>query len=897
MLEKSLPKSWFKPRVTLEQIQKHFEAGKKVIRIASGFFTVRGWNLIRGSTKGKQVKILVGIAEPGEDRARAALVSEIMHDLATGLEVDRRQAVAELVERIESNRFQMVDARATDHHGKLYLVDKCVAIVTSANTTGKGFIEQIEAGNLLTDKAEVKSLVQQFDEYFIQAKDLTDELLTALRRWLQMASPWDVYLKTLLALEDLKPTRRSYKTPTTYQVDMIAQALRHIRRYSGAMVVASTGLGKTVVGTHIALQLFEANEITNVMVIAPKAVKQLWKAELRDAGIPNDFFVQQSFDKENPRQDTSILEFETIAEKNVSEQWLIIIDESHFFRNRFNSKNRRERRAFARILSMVKNKNCKVLLLTGSPYSTDIENLNNQLLLLPHTAESRALFEEWVPNSRAWYVNDTDEFIHLDVVSQLTTPYVAKHYGQRDNSGLFIAYGNSKRYIPDITLHRIDFPLLLESDITRAMSERCFTLDSEWILISTSAERQVRIAWSSSPWELRDVLQSIIDGSYNGTFLLSKKSQRAICEPILQKLNQMNFMDDIKLTSLCSFLQELNGNKVIIFCERLATVAYLVEALSVLMPNLKIFGTIVEREPGSYDTKPESHIIQAIERFAPVANHARKSDVDAIDVFISTDAFGVGINLQDAPVVINYDIAWTPIDPTQRAGRVLRPWISPRTVQLYTFVPTLTLQSPVGRELAGIRRRWESLMTRHAESQKLIELPVLPSSERQDIYMLDVTTKAVMVKSSPLNLDALADQDISPYFQHSSVMQVHREYATQIPNDIISAKVYPGQNTKIYVLLKYESEYYWAVYEVETNKLLDFTAVQILDLIHSRMDEERAYVEPNLIEALAENCIRKWCVQRGLDSQNVIRECTLYLKPQSEADEITTLSKPHSTTS
>jgi superfamily II DNA or RNA helicase len=48
--------------------------------------------------------------------------------------------------------------------------------------------------------------------------------------------------------------------------------------------------------------------------------------------------------------------------------------------------------------------------------------------------------------------------------------------------------------------------------------------------------------------------------------------------------------------------------------------------------------------------------------------------------------------MQVASVVINYDIDWTPLT-VQRAGRILRFYPEPRTVQLYTFVPVLTNQT------------------------------------------------------------------------------------------------------------------------------------------------------------------------------------------------------------
>ena len=112
--------------------------------------------LIRRYTTGKKTYLLVGLdSNPGEQRARMALIQEIMRDLRTGLDRDRRKSVRDLVKKIESNQFEIVDARAKDHHNKLYISDERAAIQTSSNLTGKGFIEQVEGGNIITKKAEV----------------------------------------------------------------------------------------------------------------------------------------------------------------------------------------------------------------------------------------------------------------------------------------------------------------------------------------------------------------------------------------------------------------------------------------------------------------------------------------------------------------------------------------------------------------------------------------------------------------------------------------------------------------------------------------------------------------------------------------------------------------------
>ncbi|MGD1717405.1 helicase-related protein [Hydrocoleum sp. CS-953] len=60
-----------------------------------------------------------------------------------------------------------------------------------------------------------------------------------------------------------------------------------------------------------------------------------------------------------------------------------------------------------------------------------------------------------------------------------------------------------------------------------------------------------------------------------------------------------------------------------------------------------------------------------INQFAPIANKKTNQYSETYDIFISTDTHGVGVNMQDASVVINYDIDWITIKPAQRAGIIL----------------------------------------------------------------------------------------------------------------------------------------------------------------------------------------------------------------------------------
>jgi SNF2 family DNA or RNA helicase len=63
-------------------------------------------------------------------------------------------------------------------------------------------------------------------------------------------------------------------------------------------------------------------------------------------------------------------------------------------------------------------------------------------------------------------------------------------------------------------------------------------------------------------------------------------------------------------------------------------------------------------------------------------------------VFLSTDAGGVGLNLQSGSVVINMDIPWNPAVLEQRIGRVHRLGQS-RTVRIINFVTSSSIEERI----------------------------------------------------------------------------------------------------------------------------------------------------------------------------------------------------------
>jgi hypothetical protein len=99
-----------------------------------------------------------------------------------------------------------------------------------------------------------------------------------------------------------------------------------------------------------------------------------------------------------------------------------------------------------------------------------------------------------------------------------------------------------------------------------------------------------------------------------------------------------------------------------------------------------------------------------VERFAPIANHARvPSTVETVRLLIATDVLAEGMNLQDAAVMISYDLPWNPVRLAQRIGRIDRLGSPHATIRAVAFAPDrgvdelLGLMKRIRRKLRHIR--------------------------------------------------------------------------------------------------------------------------------------------------------------------------------------------------
>ena len=133
---------------------------------------------------------------------------------------------------------------------------------------------------------------------------------------------------------------------------------------------------------------------------------------------------------------------------------------------------------------------------------------------------------------------------------------------------------------------------------------------------------------------------------------------------ILNECGKWEMAKDAKLMAMVDLLTQKHPNeKILIFTQFADTVHYLTS-------QLQACGlTAVEGITGDSEDPTATAW-----RFSPVSNGKRRQvqPEEEIRILIATDVLSEGQNLQDAAIVVNYDLPWAIIRLIQRAGRVDR---------------------------------------------------------------------------------------------------------------------------------------------------------------------------------------------------------------------------------
>jgi len=217
--------------------------------------------------------------------------------------------------------------------------------------------------------------------------------------------------------------------------------------------------------------------------------------------------------------------------------------------------------------------------------------------------------------------------------------------------------------------------------------------DSEVQALIEKYKKENKVTYKSGAFRVKKLLEDL---EHDVKIL---ESMQEALEPLKRKLEE-NPEKDPKLRKLAEEIVKLRreGKKVLVFSEFEETVQWVYHGLTKILPS--DMTQIME-----YVTSNTKGIANKIRRFAPRSNGYREiEESQELHILIATDILSEGLNLQDANVVINYDLHWTPIKLIQRIGRVDRIGTEHDEILVYNFFPERKLEENLGL-LQKVERR------------------------------------------------------------------------------------------------------------------------------------------------------------------------------------------------
>ncbi len=798
-----------------------------------GYFRLSGWQHLDtyidkfSGGDGNCCRLLIGISEttPIDNQTaiqyKRKLAAEFREQLAQTIPTNQQEAtLRRLVQQLQKQKVIIKLFLSSPLHAKLYLLfreDKfspVIGYLGSSNLTYAGLSGQ---GELNVDVIEGDAC-QKLSDWF-EARwqdrwclDISKQLIEIIEQsWAreELIPPYHIYLKMAYhlsqearaGLNEFTVPREFGKKLFDYQAAAVRLAARHLNQRGGVLIGDVVGLGKTLMATALA-KIFENVYRLETLIICPKNLVDMWKTGYCDKYLKMATVLPVTMVKK-------------LA--NLKRYHLVIIDESHNLRNRNGQR-------YKAIRDYIDRNDCKVVLLSATPYNKTYLDLANQLrLFIPEDKKLSVSPEKLIAESggiqvftsknqcnphslaayeKSEYPEDWRKLMRLYMVRR-TRSFIQENYALTENGRKYLQLENGERaYFPTrlpktasfqideqyqklyseevvnkiakLNLPRYGLGKYLEpkvetskqeeqitKDLSRAgkrligfcrtnlfkrleSSGEVFILSLERLIMRNSIYLYALQNDKEVPIGTQDLLsfdsrfndydeESVtnerfktlaefqksaaeIYAIYNSkekkrfkwlaancfTSELSKQLQtdsEALLE-ILNDCGNWQAEQDEKLNSLEEILIKTHPNeKIIIFTQFSDTALYLYKQLcarGITQIDVATGGSANPTELAG--------------RFSPVSNEKKIKAENEIRLLIATDVLSEGQNLQDAAIVVNYDLPWAIIRLIQRVGRIDRIGQRAHEIICYSFLPAEGIE-----KIINLRSRLKHRLSENAE--------------------------------------------------------------------------------------------------------------------------------------------------------------------------------------
>ena len=457
-------------------------------------------------------------------------------------------------------------------------------------------------------------------------------------------------------LEQMRKGSRSLDVISTRLYPFQESGAMHLAFSRRTLLADDMGLGKTVQAIAASALLKELRGIQRVLIICPASLKHQWSREIRRfTSLPVNIVEGGLMKRRQLYGDPAfftILNYE-IVRQDIKEiehlrPDLIILDEAQRIKN--------WRTKTATTVKRLQSRYAFVL--TGTP----LENRLDELYSIFQFIDPRIL-------GPLWHFND--RFFHLE--ERRSGTYKVLGYRNLDELRGIIAPYTLRRTREEVLQ---DLPSRIDNNFFVEMTPAQIEAYKEYreTVARLAAKARKRLL---TPKEQRILLNSLVKMRIicNALALHDKKIPLSESEKTAPKLRELSQILSDQIIE--------DGKKAIVFSQW-------AEMLKLVEPVLKRLGLGYVKLTGEVPSAKRGDLIRCF-----------FEDPDC-RVFLSTDAGGLGLNLQAASLVINLDLPWNPAVLEQRIGRAHRHG-QKRSVQVVNLVAQGTIEERMLDTLAGKR--------------------------------------------------------------------------------------------------------------------------------------------------------------------------------------------------
>lgn len=230
--------------------------------------------------------------------------------------------------------------------------------------------------------------------------DVTDEVIAGIAEAYRENSPEYLYFFTLYNIfaeffadisEDHLPNEdtgfkesKIWKSLYNFQRDAALGIINKLEKYNGCILADSVGLGKTF--TALAVIKYYENRNKSVLVLCPKKLSENWntyKGNYINNPIADDRLRYDVLFHTDLSRDTGESNGTDLSRLNWGNYDLVVIDESHNFRNGGELSSEGKENRYLKLMNKVikSGVKTKVLMLSATPVNNKFVDLKNQLAL------------------------------------------------------------------------------------------------------------------------------------------------------------------------------------------------------------------------------------------------------------------------------------------------------------------------------------------------------------------------------------------------------------------------------------------------------------------------------------------------------------------------------------